>query len=180
MVPEQLEGRDAELVARLNTACRKVMVIGRSVFVPPIYSSHRPYVFKIKELRLMYQLTQTEDFKEACKKAEISETLARRFLKSSTYLAFAAEAINDQAIHDGWTPRRIVLELDAIYRGEKVKSDPQMDALKELRSIIMPKKSEGIGGGVTVNLNFPVLSPDAQAKLKEIADREASIDVEAA
>lgn len=179
---EQLEGPDAELVARLNTAYRKVMVIGRSVFVPPIFSSRRaPFVFHLKQLRLLNQLTLTTDLDEACKKAEVSRSFANKFLKSADYLQFAAESVMDQAIQDGWTPRRIVVELDAIYRGEKKHlAEEQIDALKMLKDIVLPKKHDGYNpAGVTVNLNFPVLPPDVQAKLKVLADEAACIDVQA-
>jgi hypothetical protein len=180
---EQIEGPEAEIVARLNTAYRKVMVVGRSVFVPPIFSSRRaPFVFHMKQLKLLHQLTQTPDLDEACKKAEVSRTFANKFLKSPEYKEFAADAVMDQAIQNGWTASRIVVELDAIYRGEKVKREEQLDALKMLKDIVIPKKHDGTAaiGGVTVNLNFPVLPVDVQAKLKSLADEAATIDVEAA
>lgn len=179
---EQLEGPDAELVNRLNTAYRKVLSVGPTVFVPPIFSAHRrPYMFHVKQLRLMHQLTQTQDFEEACEKAEVSKVFARKFLKSPDYLEFAAESIMDQAIHDGWTARRIVVELDRIYRGEHRIGDTQLDALKMLREIVAPRKHDGsVTGGLTVNLNFPVLPEDVQVRLKALADEAAIINVEAA
>lgn len=179
---EQLEGPDAELVNRLNTAYRKVLVVGPSVFVPPIYSAHRrPFHFKVSELRLLHELTQTNDLAEACKKAEIGLARAKRFLKSPDYLELAAESIMDQAIHDGWTARRIVVELDRIYRGEHRIGDTQMDALKMLRDIVSPRKHDGsVGSGLTVNLNFPVLPEDVRTRLKALADEAAVINVEAA
>lgn len=139
-------------------------------------------MFHVKQLRLLHQLTQTEDLEEACKKAEVSRPFAQKFLKSPDYLEFAAEAIMDQAIHDGWTARRIVVELDAIYNGAKIKRDDQMDALKMLRDIVVPRKQDGaaISGGLTVNLNFPVLSEDVRTRLKALADEAAVIDAEAA
>lgn len=179
---EQLEGPDAELVNRLNTAYRKVLSIGPNVFVPPIFSAHRrPYVFHVSQLRLLNELTQTTDLVEACKKAGIGLARAKRFLKSPDYLEFAAEAVMDQAVHDGWTARRIVIELDRIYRGEHRVADTQMDALKMLREIVAPRKHDGsVTGGLTVNLNFPVLPEDVQSRLKALADEAAVIDVQAA
>lgn len=138
-------------------------------------------MFPVKQLRLLYQLTQTSDFDKACELADIGPAAARKFLKSPEYLEFAAEAVMDQAIADGWTPKRIVIELDRIYRGEMIVRETQFDALKELRNIVIPKKVEGGSGtsGVTVNLNFSALSPDLQAKLKTMADKDASIDTDA-
>lgn len=182
MAHEQLEGPDAELVNRLNTAYRKVLVVGRTVFVPPIYSAHRrPFQFKVQELRLLKELTETNNLAEACKKAEIGPARAKRFLKSPDYLEFSTEAVMDQAIHDGWTSRRIVVELDKIYRGDAIKRDDQMDALKMLRDIVAPRRNDSGGvGALTVNLNFPVLPEDVRTRLKALADEAAVIDAEAA
>lgn len=180
---EQLEGNDAELVNRLNTAYRKIMVVGPSVFVPPIYSAHRrPFQFHVKQLRLLKELSESQDLADACRKAEVSLAAAKKFLKSPDYLEFAAESIMDQAIHDGWTARRIVVELDRIYRGEHRVGDTQMDALKMLRDIVAPRKHDGSGPGaaLTVNLNFPVLPEDVRTRLKALADEAAVINVEAA
>lgn len=159
------------------------MVVGPAVFVPPIYSAHRrPFQFHVKQLRLLKELAEVKDFDEACRKAEIGRAAAKKFLKSPDYLEFAAESIMDQAIHDGWTARRIVVELDRIYRGEHRVGDTQMDALKMLRDIVAPRKHDGslAGAGLTVNLNFPVLSEDVQVRLKALADEAAVINVEAA
>jgi hypothetical protein len=179
---EQLETEDFELAARLNTAYRKIRVVGKTVFVPPIYSSRRtPYEFKIHELRFLHHLNETNDFDKACDLAQISPSRAKNFLKSKDYKEFATEAIHDQAIQDGWTPRRVVVEFDRIYQGEKKLSDLQMDALKELRGLVVPKKLElsGNPGGLTVNLNFPVLPDDVKARLKALGDEAATIDTQA-
>lgn len=182
MKHEQIEGPDAEIVNRLNTAYRKVMTVGPTVFVPPIYSAHRrPFQFHVKQLRLLHHLTELNDLDAACEKAGVSKAFAKKFLKSPDYLEFAAEAVMDQAIHDGWTAKRIVVELDRIYRGEHRIGDTQMDALKMLRDIVVPKKIDGASlGGVTVNLNFPVLPQNVQDRLKALADEAAIIDAEAA
>jgi hypothetical protein len=180
---EQLEGSDSEIAARLNTAYRKVLVVGKEVFVPPIYSSRRaPYQFHVKQLRLLHHLADGKSFDDACKEAEIGPAKARKFLRSDDYKEFAAEAIHDQAIQDGWTPRRVVVEIDHIYQGKKRVSEEQMDALKMMKDIIIPKKHDMVGsaGGVVVNLNFPVLPPDVSARLKALADEAATINVDAA
>lgn len=180
---DQLDGVDSEIVNRLNTAYRKVLVVGKTIYVPPIYSARRgPYQFHAKQLRFLYHLTQVNDFPKACELTPCTTTYATRFLKSKDYREFAAEAINDQAIQDGWTPRRLVVEIDRIYQGEKTISGDQMDALRMMKDIVVPRARENTGnpGTVTVNLNFPVLSQEALTKLKEIGDREASIDAEQA
>lgn len=160
------------------------MVVGKDVFVPPIYSHrNRPYQFHIKELRFLYYLAQANnDIEKACAEAGVTVRFAKKFLKSKEYQSFALEAIEDQAVQDGWTPRRVILEIDRIYKGEKFPSEEQMDALKMMRDIVIPKqKAEAMGpGGVTVNLNFPALPADVQSKLKDIADQAASINSDAA
>lgn len=136
-------------------------------------------MFPVKQLRLMYQLTQTADFDKACELANVGRASAKKFLKSPEYIEFASEAIMEQAIQDGWTPKRIVIELDRIYRGELRVGETQFDALKLLKEMVAPKKGDGGPSGVTVNLNFGSLSPDLQAKLKSVADKEASLDTTA-
>lgn len=176
---EQLETTDSEIVNRLNTAYRKVKVVGKEVFVPPIYSRRSlPYRFHVKQLRFLYHLAQTNDLQKACKEAGVSESYARKFLKSNDYKAFAAEAVEDEAIHDGWTSRRVIVELNDIYAG-KVVSQPQFEALKELRQILVPRlKDSGVShGSVTVNLNLPAYPPHIMAKLKDLADEAATIDI---
>ncbi len=176
---DQLEGPDSEIVAKLNTSYRKVLVVGKDVFVPPIYSTRaRPYQFHIREIRFLYYLAQeNNDFDKACALADVSPRFAKKFLKSNEYRQFALEAVEDQAIQEGRTPKRVVLEIDRMYKGERVVTDSQMDALKMMRDIVIPKtKDTGtVGpGGVTVNLNFPALPADVQSKLKDIADQAAS------
>jgi hypothetical protein len=178
-VVDQLDGPDAEIVNKLNTAYRKVLVVGKDVFVPPIYSQRgRPYQFEIRQLRFLYHLAQTNnDIEKACEIAGVTLRYAKKFLKSHDYRQFAIEAVEDQAIHDGWTPRRIVLEIDRIYKGELRPSEEQIEALKMMKDIVVPKQraSEATGpGGVTVNLNFPALPADVQSKLKDIADQAAT------
>lgn len=175
----QLEGIDREIVSRLNTAYRKVLVVGKDVFVPPVFGRSRPYQFQVRHLRFLYHLTQESDFGKACERTPISQTAARKFLKSNEYKAFAREAMEDEAVHDGWTPRRVVVELDSIYRGTLMKRDDQMEALRMLKDIVLPKKQDGTPSGVTVNLNFPAVPAEVEAKLKAIADEAACIDVRA-
>lgn len=179
-----LEGVDLEVVNRLNTAYRKVLVVGKEVFVPPIFSKRgRPFQFHVKQLRLLHFLGESNNnLSKACELAGVSKNFATRFLKSNEYREFAVECIQDQAVQDGWTARRVVVEIDRIYQGEKKPSEEQMDALKMMKDIVYPKKGggEGSAGGVTVNLNFPVLPPGVQKELKDLADKAASIDVEAA
>ena len=181
---QELDGPDSEIVNKLNTAYRKVLVVGNDVFVPPIFSRrNRPYQFHIKELRFLYHLSQTNnDLEKACKEAGVTVRYAKKFLKTQEYRDFALEAIEDQAIQDGWTPRRVIIEIDRIYKGEKIPSDAQLDALKMIRDIVIPKARADTGGpgGVTVNLNFPALPADVQSKLKDIADQAASIETDAA
>ncbi len=175
---EQLEGIDSEIVNRINTAFRKVLVIGKNVYVPPVYSARRrPYQFHIRQLRFLHFLAQTNDLEKACLETPCSTSFARKFLKSKEYIEFAAEAINDQAIQDGWTARRVVVEVDRIFQGEKRISDMQMDALKMMKDLVVPKKHEvtGNAGGVTVNLNFPVMPAHVQERLKALADEAAII-----
>lgn len=178
---EQLEPVDSEIVNRLNTAYRKVLIVGKDVFVPPIYSHRdRPYQFHVKQLRVLYYLAKNNnDLEKACLEANVPVPYAKRFLKSPDYKAFAREALQDQAIQDGWTVRRLMIEIDKVYQGEVKKDDVQMDALKMMKDIIVPKKMEApTAAGVTVNLNFPILPVEMQAKLKALADEAASIDVE--
>lgn len=181
---EQLEGIDQEIVNRLNTAYRKVLVVGKEVFVPPIYSHReRPYVFHVKQLRFLYYLSQNNgNVPKACELAGCSSKFAMRFLRSHDYRQFAAEAIEDQAIQDGWNARRVVVEYDQIYKGKKRVNETQLEALKELKTIVIPKTRDSApaGPGLTLNLNFPVLPPDVQQELKNLADKAASIDVDAA
>lgn len=184
LMVDQLEGHDSELVSRLNTAYRKVLVVGKDIFVPPIYSHRdRPYQFNIRQVRFMHYLSESNSVDKACELAEVSKSWALRFMKSTDYREFANDAVQDEAIQDGWTPRRIVLEIDSIYKGQRRVTEEQMDALKMMKDIVVPKQRE-IGtmgpGGVTVNLNFPALPPDVQSKLKEIADNAAIIDTHAA
>lgn len=160
-------------------------MVGNDVFVPPIFSRRsRPYQFHIKELRFLYHLSQTNnDLEKACAESGVTVRYAKKFLKSQEYRDFALEAIEDQAIQDGWTPRRVIIEIDRIYKGEKIPSDAQLDALKMIRDIVIPKaRGEAIAGpgGVTVNLNFPALPADVQSKLKDIADQAATIESHAA
>lgn len=181
---DQLESHDSELVNRLNSAYRKVRVVGKDIFVPPIFSHRtRPYQFNIRQIRFMHYLSETNDIDKACELAEVTKPWATRFLKSSEYKDFANDAIQDEAIHDGWTPRRIILEIDSIYKGTRQVTDEQLDALKMMKDIIVPKQRDTgtMGpGGVTVNLNFPTLPADVQSKLKDIADNAAIIDTHAA
>jgi hypothetical protein len=118
---EQLEPPDAEIVSRLNTAYRKVLVVGNDVFVPPIFSHRsRPYQFNIKQLRLLHFLGQgNNDLARACEQAGVGITYAKNFLKSRDYKQFASEAVQDQAVQDGWTPRRVVLESTASIKARR-------------------------------------------------------------
>lgn len=157
------------------------MTVGTTVYVPPIFTRRRPYQFHVKQLRFLHFFEQSRDLEKACEEAGCTVAFAKKFLKSEDWREFAAEALQDQAIHDGWNPRRVIVELDAIYRGERMVSETQFDALKEMRQILMPRKAESaVSGGVTVNLNFPVLPADVQARLKALADEAAVIDVDAA
>ncbi len=181
--PEQLEGTDSEIVNRINTAYRKILVVGKSVFVPPVYSvRRRPYEFHVKQLRFLHFLAQSNDFNKACEEAQCSPSYARKFLKSQDYQDFARETIADQAIQDGWNQRRVMVEIDRIYRGERVVTDTQLDALKMMKEIVVPKKHEltGNAGGMTLNLNFPVLPAHVQTRLKALADEAATIQTDVA
>jgi hypothetical protein len=182
--PKQVEGpTDHEIFARLIPAHRRVLTVGNEVFVPPVFTRRRPYQFPVRAIRFLYHFGTTQDFAKACELAECSKNFVKKFLKSDDWKAFAAEAITDEAIADGWNPRRVVLELDAIFRGERVVNVTQLEALKEMRQILMPKTRENAGtgpSGVTVNLNFPVLPADVQARLKALADEAATIEVDAA
>jgi hypothetical protein len=181
--PKQVDApSDQEIFARLIPANRRVLTVGREVFVPPIFTRRRPYQFPVRALRFLYHFGQSRDFEKACELAECSKNFAKKFLKSQDWKDFAAEAIEDEAIHDGWTPRRVIIELDAIFRGERIVNDAQFEALKEMRQILMPKTRDGAApaSGVTVNLNFPVLPADMQSRLKALADEAATINVDAA
>jgi hypothetical protein len=177
-VVEQLESADSDIVNKLNTAYRKVLVVGKDVFVPAVYSDRgRPFQFTLRELRFLNALWKTNNqLLKACEEAGVTERFARKFLKSRDYREFAVDIVNDEATANGWTQRRVVLEIDRIYSGQMQPSEEQLEALKMMKDIIVPKQRAGSGegaSGVTVNLNFPALPVDVQTKLKEIADQAA-------
>lgn len=176
---EKLEGPDNEIVSRLNTAYRRCMVVGKEVFVPSVVTSRTQYSFKLQELRLHHFLKQTDDLSKACEMAGIPEKRAKAFLKSRDYKAFAQEMADEEAIQAGWNPRRLVIEYDRIYKGEVLKNDTQMDALRNLKEIVIPNKRTPEIGSQTNNifLQMPQLTPEVAAKLRAIADEAAEMPV---
>lgn len=178
-----------ELQKAFNDRSRKVRIRGRRAVVPMKFDRRGEPVTKdtpakdivIKNLTLTdinflyhWRATEFKDASAACQKAEISLDQAERLAKKLA--CFREEDSKVKALAEIPTPSWIAAKhVENVYEGGKTLEDSSRDSLKELAKISGAYKTQA-SVSITQNVfNLPKLSPEAEAELRKIADREADV-----
>lgn len=177
-----------ELEKAFNDGSRHVAIRGRQAVVPlkfdsagqPVSEDTNPKNIVLKKLSLKdieflyhWRLTEFGDASKACEKAGISLDQAERLANKLS--CFKEEDAKVKALAEIPTPSWIAAKhVENVYDGGTME-DSERDSLKELAKISGAYKTQA-SVSITQNVyNLPKLSPEAEAELRKIADREADI-----
>jgi hypothetical protein len=177
-----------ELSKAFNDRSRKITLRGKSAVVPLKFDRKGQPVTESTNLRdlILKRLTLTDieflyhwranefkDANKACTEAGISLDHAERLAKKLS--CFREEDAKVRALAEIPTPTWIAAKhVENVYDKGSLE-DSERDSLKELAKISGAYKTQASVTFTQNVFNLPKLSPEAEAKLKEIADREADI-----
>ena len=178
---------EEHLERAVNDRSRKITIRGHQAIVPLKFDEDgNPatvdrLIFKrlsLNDLRFLRHLRESKwDIAIACKKAGVAESSSERLIKKLS--CFREEDARVKALCEIPTPDWIAAKhVQNVYEGGTLE-DSEHKSLQELAKIEGAYKNN-LNVTVTQNVfNLPHYDPATEAKLKDIADREAQIIQEA-
>ncbi len=177
-----------ELEKAFNDSSRHITLRGKSALVPLKFTetgepvsektSRVDIIIKrltIPQINFLYhwRLTEFKDAAKACEKAGLSLDQAERLAQKLS--CFKQEDAKVRAMAEIPTPSWIAAKhVENVFEGGKLE-DSERDSLKELAKISGAYKTQATVSFTQNVFNLPKLSPEAEAELHKIADREADI-----
>lgn len=172
-----------ELESAVNDKARKIRVRGPQAIVPLKFDKHgnpstdKTRIYKrlsISDLRFLQIWRDAGwDVQVAIQKAALPQPVAERLIKRLQ--CFREEDARVKALCEIPTPAWIAAKhVENVYEGGRLE-DSEHKSLQELAKIQGAYKSQ-TNVNITQNVfNLPKLTPEAEAKIKAIADLEADV-----
>ena len=177
-----------ELQKAFNDGSRKITLRGQSAVIPLKFDKNdlpvsektnaKDLILKrlsLEDIEFLYhwRLTEFKDAPAACTKANISIEHAERLTKKLA--CFKEEDAKVKALAEIPTPSWIAAKhVENVFDGGTLE-DSERDSLKELAKMSGAYKTQASISFTQNVFNLPKISAEAEAKLREIADREADV-----
>lgn len=143
-----------------------------SVFVP-LGLSGKMLKFSTWEFRVVRMLGEMKSVEDISKETGRPESQVRALMGSKRFREWYSDRLQTMAIGMGWTPDKVILELEKVWEGKSQKTKGQLEAMRMMKDIVTNR----IKRDAKPEERAPVININLQAA-KEALERQKVIEAE--